>query len=799
MSHTGNKSSQKCNKHGICFIEYNISIYIYTFTFTAMKVKLNGITLQVIVTGLVQGVGFRPFVYRTATNLGLTGWVQNTNENVRIEVSGTTSDISQFLVSLRKEPPPAALIEDISILEMEPKTFTGFCILSSNNVSDEITEISPDIAVCAECLQDIDKPGTRLDYAFVNCTKCGPRFTIIQDLPYDRAKTTMKSFSMCPDCRNEYETITDRRFHAQPTACSTCGPEYELFEKQKRISTNIQEIIECVSKCIESGGIVLLKGLGGMHLACDAFNESAVEKLRNVKNREGKPFAVMFRDLGNLKLYAETNMLEEQSLLSWQRPIVLLEKKNAATVPELAPALNAGLNLLGVMLPYMPIHYLLFRRLKTSAIVLTSGNFSSEPILIDNQTALVQFSSIVDLAVLHNRDIFNRTDDSVVRIIAGKQRIFRRSRGYVPAPVRTGLNTEGIVAFGAELTNCFCVGKGQKAFLSQHIGDLQGLETTLFYEKTIAQFIHLFRIKPALLAVDMHPSYISSKTGLHFRDLPAVQVQHHHAHITSCMAEHKLDEKVIGVALDGTGYGPDGNIWGSEFLVCNLNDFTRITHFEYLPMPGGDSASEEPWRMAVSYLYKVFGKVFLNLDLPVLKQIDPEKIALIIHMIDKGINCPLTSGAGRLFDCVSSLLNLVQVATFQAEGPMRLEAILDHNCTESYNFVSDKTIQFDDTIRGIVEDIRRNVDVSIISAKFHNTIVFSIFETVKAIRLKEGIRKVVLSGGVFQNKYLLEETISLLEKNTFEVYSHAAVPTNDGGIALGQLAVASKRREIGCV
>ncbi len=765
----------------------------------AMKdISLNK-SIQIIVTGLVQGVGFRPFVYRIAKKFELAGWVQNTNENVRIEVYGKPENINQFLVSLRNDAPPAAMIEDISILEIASKTFTEFRILDSHNISDEITEISPDIAVCAECLQDMNQDGTRLDYAFVNCTNCGPRFTIIQDLPYDRAKTTMKSFSMCPDCRKEYETITDRRFHAQPTACSVCGPEYELFEKQIRISNQIDFIVGQISECVESGGLVMIKGLGGMHLACDAFNEAAVERLRDLKNREGKPFAVMFRDLESLKLYAEMNAQEEHSLVSWQRPIVLLEKKKTANIPELAYSLNAGLSLLGVMLPYMPFHYLLFRHIKTSAVVLTSGNFSSEPILIDNQKALDQFSPLVDAVVLHNRDIFNRTDDSVVRIIAEKERIFRRSRGYVPAPVRTALNTEGIVAFGAELTNCFCVGKGQKAFLSQHIGDLQGLETTLFYEKTIAQFIQLFRIKPALLAVDMHPSYISTKTGMHFGDLPVVQVQHHHAHIASCMAEHRLDEKVIGVALDGTGYGTDGNIWGSEFLVCDLNEFVRITHFDYLPMPGGDGATEEPWRMAVSYLYKVYGNDFLKLDLPLLKVIEPERIELIIQMIDKKINCPLSSGAGRLFDCVASLLNLVQVATFQAEGPMRLEAMLDPNCTESYQFVLDQTVQFDETIRGIVQDISNETDISTISAKFHNTIVLAIFETVKAIRLREGIEKVVLSGGVFQNKYLLEKTTGLLEKNNFEVFSHAAVPGNDGGIALGQLAVASKRREIECV
>lgn len=760
---------------------------------------MSEISLEVIVTGLVQGVGFRPFIFRIATKAGLTGWVLNTNENVKILVTGDPVNISSFLTALRNEAPPASMIEAISTVEIKSAVFDSFRILESHNVSDEITEISPDIAVCNDCLEDITKSGSRLNYAFVNCTNCGPRFTIIQDLPYDRAKTTMKTFAMCPECREEYETVTDRRFHAQPTACSKCGPTYELFAGQSKVSESIDVILDRVSQSVENGGVVLIKGLGGMHLACDAFNETAVKKLRDLKNREGKPFAVMFRDIAQLKIHAEVNEIEEQSLVSWRRPIVLLKKKNTTQQHVLAQNLNAGLNLLGVMLPYMPFHYMLFQQLKTSAIVLTSGNFSSEPILIDNKPALEQFLPVVDLAVMHNRDIYNRTDDSVTRIIGGKERIFRRSRGYAPAAVRTAMNTEGIIAFGAELTNCFCVGKGQKAFLSQHIGDLQGLETIQFYENTIKQFISLFRVKPELLAVDMHPEYISTKAGLNYGNFQVVKIQHHHAHIASCMAEHMLDEKVIGVALDGTGYGTDGHIWGSEFLVCDLNDFTRITHFDYIPLPGGDSAAEEPWRTAVSFLYKVYGKEFLSLGLPFLNHLDPDKVALIIQMIDKKINCPLSSGAGRLFDCVASLLDLVQEATFQAEGPMRLEAIVRTDCTESYAFECKETIQFGLTIQEITDDIRKGTDTSIIATKFHNTIILAIFETVKSIRLKEGINKVVLSGGVFQNKYLLEGTIQVLLKNNFEVYSHATVPSNDGGIALGQLAVASKRRELLCV
>lgn len=760
---------------------------------------MSGITFQITITGLVQGVGFRPFIFRIAAKHNLTGWVQNTNESVIIQVTGTEQNINYFLRSLREEAPQAAIIREISTLELDTIDFTDFIIKESNDISEEITEISPDIAVCEECLQDMDKPGNRLDYAFTNCTTCGPRFTIINDLPYDREKTTMQPFEMCTECRNEYNDVTNRRFHAQPVACNVCGPHYELFVHGNLISNNTSEIIETCSKCIENGGVVLIKGLGGMHLACNAFDTSAVEKLRNLKNREGKPFAIMFRDIESLKPFVEIDENEKKSILSWRRPVVLLKKKKNTGYQVLADSISSGLNLLGVMLPYMPFHYLLFRQLKTSAIVLTSGNFSSEPILTDNIEALRQFSNITDAVIVHNRDIYNRTDDSVVRFIADKERIFRRSRGYVPAPVRTSLDTDGIIAFGAELTNCFCVGKSHNAYLSQHIGDLQGIETVQFYEETISRFIRLFRIRPSLLAVDMHPMYISTRAEFAMTDLPVMQVQHHHAHVASCMAENLLDEKVIGVALDGTGFGTDGNTWGSEFLICDLADFDRITHFEYIPLPGGDSATEEPWRTAVSYLYKVYGIDFLNLKLDIIKKTDPEKIRMIVNMIDKKINCPLTSGAGRLFDCAASLLDLVQIATYQAEGPMRLESLTGSLCHDVYAFTSGQTICFDETIRGIVSDILNGVEKVTIATKFHNTIILAIFDSVNAIRNKSGINKVVFSGGVFQNRYLSEGTMDLLLKNKFEVYSHLIVPANDGGLALGQLAVASKRRELLCV
>ncbi len=722
----------------------------------------------------------------------------NTNENVRIHVTGNPADIRLFLNAIQEEAPPASVIEDVIMNETGHEAYKEFTILHSHDVSDDITEISPDIAVCPECLEDICLQGNRLNYAFVNCTNCGPRFTIIRDLPYDRAKTTMQEFPMCSDCRKEYENTGDRRFHAQPVACERCGPHYELFVRGIKISEAMNAIIRHVAQRIETGGILLIKGLGGMHLACDAFNESVVTRMRDLKKRDGKPFAVMFRDVESIKRYAIVSSQEEKSLLSWRRPIVLLVKKNHGK-PLVANNVSSGLNLLGVMLPYLPFHALLFQKLQTSAIVLTSGNFSNEPILIDNGEAMFRFSDFLDAVVLHNREIHNRTDDSVVRIMDEKERVFRRSRGYVPAPVRTLLNTDGILAFGAELTNCFCIGKGRKAFLSQHIGDLQGLETVQFYEQTITRFLQLFRVKPSLLVVDMHPEYLSTKTARNFSGLPVVPVQHHHAHIAACMAEHHLDDKVIGVAMDGTGYGDDGHIWGSEFLVCDLTDYRRITHFEYLPLPGGDLAAEEPWRMGVSCLYKVFGKELVNLKLPFVNNIEVEKLGVIIRMIDRKVNCPLTSGAGRLFDAVAALLDLCMVASFQAEGPMRLESLADKNYLESYPFEVSQTIRLDGIIRGVVEDLTKGADNAIIASKFHNTIISIIFETVKDIREKEGLNTVVLSGGVFQNKYLLEGTITLLKANKFDVYTHETVPTNDGGVSLGQLAIASKRRSLSCV
>jgi len=747
---------------------------------------------QVQIKGLVQGVGFRPFIYRLATKHDLKGSVENRNDCVQILLFGRKSNIDRFLFSVRDTAPEASNIESVDVEKIEYQDYTDFRIISSRNISEAITEISPDIAVCEECIRDMKEQANRINYPFINCTNCGPRFTIIKDLPYDRESTTMKPFVMCEECKNEYTNVLDRRFHAQPVACSNCGPHYELIFNGNTIK-DTGEIIKKICELINSGKIIAVKGLGGFHIACDAFNEEAVSRLRELKNREAKPFAVMFSDINKLKKYADVNSTEEKILLSWRRPILILQEKT-----KLADSVSVSFPTIGTMLPYMPLHYLLFEQLETPAIVLTSGNISNEPIIIDNNEANKVLSKISDVLLVYNRDIYNRTDDSVIMVVNDKERLIRRSRGYAPSPIRMEMDVDGIIATGAELVNCFCLGKENQAIMSQHIGDLKNLETLEFYEESINQFIKLFRVKPNIIACDKHPDYLSTKYA-ESSGLKTIYIQHHHAHIASCMAENKLDEKVIGVSFDGTGYGDDAKIWGGEFFICDLNEYERYTHFDYIPIPGGDKAVEEPWRMGVSYLYKTYGEEFYSLDLPFLQKINRETVEIIVQAIKKGINCPETSSAGRLFDAVTAIINLCTISGFHAEAPMRLESVIDKNCKDLYEFDINKTIDVKKTIRGIVNDIKNKVPVSLISAKFHNTIISIIFAVVKEISLSGNIMKVVISGGTFQNKYILENLEKLLIKNKYEVYSNRIVPSNDGGIALGQLAITAKRKKLKCV
>lgn len=745
---------------------------------------------QIKVTGLVQGVGFRPFIYRIAYQNSVKGWVENNLRGVIIEAEAEDFRIEKFILEITTKAPPAAFIEKVEVSKTAFRNFDTFEIRKSTDDNEGVTEISPDIAVCSDCLDDMKHQQNRINYPFTNCTNCGPRFTIIKDLPYDRYKTTMAVFEMCPDCRREYTDVHNRRFHAQPVACNHCGPRYELIVGNEHL-TDFRSILDKTARLTEAGKIIAVKGLGGFHLMCDASNEATVSRLRMRKLREGKPFAVMFGNIGTIEPFAEIEASEKALLESWRRPIVLLKTKKA-----LAHSVTDGFNRIGVMLPYMPFHHQLFDELKIPAIVLTSGNISDEPILLENEDAQVKLSGFADAFLVYNREIFNRTDDSVTFAVNNKTRLIRRSRGFVPSPIRTKLYLENIFAAGAELVNAFAVGKQNLAILSQHIGDLKNFETFEFYEETVKKFFGLFRVKPELVAVDLHPDYFSTRSGQNL-GIKTVHIQHHHAHIASCMAEYGLDEKVIGVSFDGTGLGIDGHIWGGEFMICDLSDFRRYAHFEYIPMPGGDSVTKEPWRTALSYLYKTYGGDFRNTDLDFLKNIPTLKIGLITEALKKNINAPLSSSCGRLFDAVSALINLCPVSKFHAEAPMRLESVADWAVRDSYPFNFTDIISFRPTISSIVDDLKNHVSVPAISAKFHNTVVDVILSVTEKIRTETGINRVVLSGGSFQNAFLLGTSENLLAKKGFEVFSNTQVPANDGGIALGQLVIAAKRRSLG--
>lgn len=754
-----------------------------------MKARNGKEVWDIRITGLVQGVGFRPFIHNLAKANTLTGWVMNRNDCVVVKVQGTSRQLSDFVQQITEKAPTAAFIETVEV-EILPETpgYRAFRILDSKNISSGITEISPDIAVCQDCLHDMKHLPRRLNYPFINCTNCGPRFTIIRDLPYDRHNTTMTTFQMCGECRMEYDNPADRRFHAQPVACRHCGPSYTLHFNGNTIHDQ-EQILAQVASLLRNGSTVAIKGMGGFHLACDATNEQAVSRLRKRKMREGKPFAVMFANKETAKEYVFMNRREEDALSSWRRPVVLLRTKK-----QLAPSVNNGFARTGAMLPYMPFHYLLFEKLNLPAIVLTSGNISDEPIIIDDAEAVERFRTVADATLCYNRGIFNRVDDSVTILVNGSLRIIRRSRGYAPAPIRLKLNVEGIFAAGAELVNCFCIGRGHKAFLSQHIGDLKNMETLDFYRESAERFSCMFRISPVMVAHDLHPDYLSTRFAREL-GIPAIAIQHHHAHIASCMAENGLNEKIIGVCFDGTGLGDDGNIWGGEFFICDLETYERVAHLEYTPMPGGDKGATEPWRMAVSYLLAAYGESFQDLDLPFLRQIRKDHLSLVIAAIQKKINSPMTSSAGRLFDAASAILNLCGYAAFHAEAPMRLEAALSEGETGEFPFHISPSgiISFKETIKALTGELIRGAGVDIISAKFHNTIISAIFNSALFIRSASGLKKIALSGGVFQNRYLSEKTEKKLKEHGFEVYAQRLVPANDGGLALGQIAIAAAK------
>jgi hydrogenase maturation protein HypF len=747
---------------------------------------------RIKITGLVQGVGFRPFIYRIAGKMNIKGTVENRNDGVIIEMEGSKELLEVFVQTIQTEAPPASVIDSVDISTVKrAKRFDEFSIIKSSSISDAVTEISPDIAVCKDCLGDMKVQPHRLSYPFINCTNCGPRFSIIRDLPYDREQTTMQPFEMCPVCRMEYTDIMDRRFHAQPVACNTCGPVYTMHYK-KNISNDHKELLAMAAGLLNKGKILAIKGMGGYFIACNALDQTAVKRLRERKKRDAKPFAVMFKDKATLNQYALVTPAEEELITSWRRPIVLVRQTH-----KLAKSVNYKLDKLGAFLPYMPFHYQLFEASGLEALVMTSGNISDEPIIIDDKEALEKLSGIADAVITYNREIHNRCDDSVAFVSFGKTQLIRRSRGYVPAQITLGFNVDGIIATGAELKNTFCLGKQNKAIMSQHIGDLKNHETLEFFSESAERFKKLFRCQPKTIVSDLHPDYLSTqyaqKSGLRH-----LKVQHHHAHITSVMAEHGINEKVIGVSFDGVGLGTDGNIWGSEFMVCDYQGFERVAHFEYMPLPGGDKASTEPWRMGVAYLYKYYGEEFLNLNIPFVKNLDLKKTALLLQGIDAGINSPLTSSCGRLFDAVAAICGVCDHQEYEAQAAMKLEAMIEKDWVEEIHPIithPNNIISFEETITSIVESLEDKFPVEITSAVFHNTVSQSIIFTVSDIRKKYNINTVALSGGCFQNRYLLERTVRRLTKEKFRVLVHEKVPANDGGISLGQLAIGAWSKE----
>ncbi len=753
-------------------------------------------TYEIRIRGLVQGVGFRPFIYRLAVQEGLSGTVENGVEGVRVVLVGVTElQVSSFLEKMKKQMPPAARIwkiETTPVPQKGDKGGNGFRILPSREDDRGITQVSPDIAVCEDCLRDMKHQPHRYDYPFINCTHCGPRFTIVTDLPYDRHHTTMEVFEMCPQCRAEYEDISDRRFHAQPVACNACGPHY-TFWYQNRRTEDLSRILKETATLLLAGGIVAVKGMGGYFLACDATCEPAVQRLRAAKVREGKPFAVMFRDMETLREYARVAPEEEEELRSWRRPIVIVEVSGRR---QLARSVSMGFPTVGAMLPYMPFHYLLFEQMQLPALVLTSGNLSDEPIVIDDEEALEKLGPVTDGVLTYNRRIHNRVDDSVVLFAGGRRRVLRRSRGFAPAPVILPFPVDNILATGAELVNTFCIGREDQAIMSQHIGDLKNYETYEFYTESVERLSRLFRVEPSLVACDLHPDYLSTRYARE-TGLPLTEVQHHHAHVAAVMAEHGVTAPVIGVSFDGTGLGDDGHIWGGEFLVCDLAGYRRAAHLRYVPMPGGDKAVLEPWRMALAYLYILYGEEIRDLPLPVVEYVKKKKmLEPIISMIRQEINTPLTSSAGRLFDAVAVLTGVCRETSFHAEAPMRLEAVAYKRERGHYPWQFDGTeIDMMPALRRITEETRNRVPAEVIAARFHNTVTEMIHTVVRRIREETGLERVVLSGGTFQNRILLARTEEMLEKSGFEVLRPCEFPVNDGGIALGQLAVAGWKKK----
>jgi len=748
---------------------------------------------RVQVKGVVQGVGFRPFVYRLAHDMGLRGYIRNTVTGVTIEVEGPEDSVKQFPVRLRNEQPPLAAVEEIQMKMMKPAGYRSFDIFVSKEEAGPVSLVPPDVATCDQCLAEtLDPRDRRYRYPFTNCTNCGPRFTIIEGMPYDRSRTSMKSFRMCEACGSEYTDVGDRRYHAQPVACPRCGPHVSLEHNGTIVPGD--DAIRLAARMIEEGKTVAVKGLGGFHLACNAEDFNAVQRLRRLKAREEKPLAIMSLSLDQVLAYCHVSPKEETVLLSRERPIVLLRKKSPCVIAENVAPNN---RYLGVMLPYTPLHNLLLRELKyTHAIVLTSGNISDEPLAADNREAKTRLSGIADAFLIHNRGIVNRCDDSVVRLLEGEMSVIRRSRGLAPLPITVPLEVQTpIMACGPELKNTMAFLVGRNAFISQHIGDMKNAETMDHFEATANSLKDLLRLDPEVYAHDLHPLYLSTEFALAQKGRK-IGVQHHHAHIASAMAEHQITDPVLGLSCDGVGFGADGQAWGCELLRCSYEDFERIGQLQYVPMPGGDLASLEPRRMALSYLVKTLGSDHEE-TVRFMENHFPGIGSTVLAQIERRLNSPMTSSLGRLFDAVSSLLGFVQVNRYEGEAAMRLENEAADGVADTYPYEIREeetlTMSPDAVVEGVIEDMAKALAPQVIAAKFHNTLAVMLTEACQAAARQLGLETVALSGGVFQNALLTTRLLHLLKSKHLKPLINRKAPTNDGGISLGQAVVAAAR------
>ncbi len=756
---------------------------------------MTAVNKRLLIQGIVQGVGFRPTVFTYAQANGLTGWVLNSANGVEIELHGPPKAIEDFIEQLGHQPPPMAQIDSFEVHAASYKPYANFEIIESQDNSKDFLPVSPDLNVCQDCLRELFDPGDRrYRYPFINCTNCGPRFSIVKKIPYDRPNTSMWGFPLCQDCAAEYYDPSDRRFHAQPVACPVCGPHI-WFQTDKGIQADGEKAIQTAREYLQEGKILAMKGLGGFHLVCDAQNKNSVATLRERKHRSGKPFALISFDLPTIEKFALISVEERNLLQSVQSPIVLLDPTD--TGKKLVQIVAPDQTTLGFMLPYTPLHYLLLEKKNNfpEVLIMTSGNLSEEPIVTENEEALTHLGQIADGFLLHDRPIETRIDDSVVSTIRKKVYFHRRARGYAPSPINLPFSATPAMAVGTHLKNTFALSRKKYAFLSHHIGDLENQETLDAFTKAIDHYQAVFRIHPELIACDLHPDYLATRYAQDRskkEQLPLVYIQHHHAHISSCLADNGWNSKrpVIGLSFDGTGYGIDGAIWGGEILLANYASFERRLHLEYTPLPGGEVSIRKPARLALAYLVQ-FGLLDRATGLAPLKFLSEQEKDVVIHQIQNRFNTPLTSSMGRLFDAVAALIGLYQEITYEAQNAIRLETIANPHETSAYELPFDQDlILLKPLFEQILTDLDRKLTPETISAKFHNAILRMGVEASILLRKETGVDHVAISGGVWQNKLLVKKIIPALEKAGFKPLWHHQVPTNDGGLALGQLVSA---------